>query len=80
MPAQMWSEEFQQQLVAPYLDVCSRNEHVVEEQVWNFADSATIQGSSRVVGNRKGVFTREREPKAVAYLLGERWSDKPETL
>jgi hypothetical protein len=25
------------------------------------------------------VFPREREPKAVAYLLRERWSAKPET-
>jgi beta-glucuronidase len=35
-----------------------------------------MQGANRVVGNRKGVFTREREPKAVAYLLRERWSGK----
>jgi len=31
-----------------------------------------------VIGNRKGIFTREREPKAVAFLLRERWSTKPE--
>jgi beta-glucuronidase len=79
LPAQMWSEEFQQQLVSTYLDVFARVEHVVGEHVWNFADFATMQGSNRVIGNRKGVFTREREPKAVAYLLRERWSAKPET-
>jgi hypothetical protein len=38
-----------------------------------------MQGSNRVIGNRKGVFTREREPKAVVYLLRERWSANPET-
>jgi beta-glucuronidase len=32
-----------------------------------------------VIGNRKGVFTREREPKAVAFLLRDRWSGEPET-
>jgi len=79
LPAQMWSEEFQQQLVSTYLDVFARVENVVGEHVWNFADFATMQGANRVIGNRKGVFTREREPKAVAYLLRERWSEKPET-
>jgi beta-glucuronidase len=79
LPAQMWSEEFQQQLVSTYLDVFARVENVVGEHVWNFADFATMQGSNRVIGNRKGVFTREREPKAVAYLLRDRWSDKPES-
>jgi beta-glucuronidase len=79
LPAQMWSEEFQQELVSTYLDVFARVENVVGEHVWNFADFATMQGSNRVIGNRKGVFTREREPKAVAYLLRERWSAKPET-
>jgi len=75
----MWSEEFQQQLVSTYLEVLARVENVVGEHVWSFADFATMQGANRVIGNRKGIFTREREPKAVAYLLRERWSTKPET-
>ena len=76
LPAQMWSEEFQRDLISTYLDVFARVEAVVGQHVWNFADFATMQGTNRVVGNRKGVFTREREPKAVAYLLRERWSGK----
>lgn len=76
LPAQMWSEEFQRDLVSTYLDVFARIDEVVGEHVWNFADFATMQGTNRVVGNRKGVFTREREPKAVAYLLRDRWSAK----
>jgi beta-glucuronidase len=78
LPAQMWSEEFQQQLVSTYLDVFARVENVVGEHVWSFADFATMQGANRVIGNRKGIFTREREPKAVAYLLRERWSTNPD--
>jgi beta-glucuronidase len=78
LPAQMWSEEFQQQLVSTYLDVFARVGHVVGAHIWNFADFATMQGVNRVIGNRKGVFTREREPKAVAFLLRDRWSGKPE--
>jgi len=57
----------------------ARIENVVGDHVWNFADFATMQGSIRVIGNRKGVFTCERTPKAVAYLLRERWSEKPAT-
>ncbi|MGH8890464.1 MAG: beta-glucuronidase [Acidothermaceae bacterium] len=74
LPAQMWSEEFQRDLVETYLDVFSRVDEVVGAHVWNFADFATMQGANRVVGNRKGVFTREREPKLVAYLLRKRWA------
>jgi beta-glucuronidase len=78
LPAQMWSEEFQLDLVSTYLDVFARVDEVVGEHVWNFADFATMQGVNRVVGNRKGVFTREREPKAVAYRLRDRWAAKVE--
>ena len=78
LPAQMWSEEFQCDLVSTYLDVFARVDDVVGEHVWNFADFATMHGTNRVVGNRKGVFSREREPKAVAYLLRDRWSSKAE--
>jgi beta-glucuronidase len=77
LPAQMWSEEYQQDLIATYLDVFARVGEVVGAHVWNFADFATMQGTNRVVGNRKGVFTREREPKAVAYLLRDRWTSRP---
>ncbi len=77
LPAQMWSEEFQQELIAVYLDVFSRVDAVAGEHVWNFADFATMQGINRVVGNRKGVFTRDREPKAVAHLLRQLWTAPP---
>ena len=46
---------------------------VVGEQVWNFADFQTSQGIIRVDGNKKGVFTRDRRPKAAAFALRERW-------
>jgi beta-glucuronidase len=41
--------------------------------VWNFADFATTAGIMRVGGNKKGVFTRDREPKAAAWALRRRW-------
>jgi len=46
--------------------------------VWNFADFATSQGIMRVQGNKKGIFTRDRKPKAVAHDLRKRWKSIPE--
>ncbi|GIF00881.1 beta-glucuronidase [Paractinoplanes rishiriensis] len=70
---QPWSEEYQ----VDYLDmnhrVFDRIDAVVGEQVWNFADFATTSGVMRVGGNKKGVFTRDRQPKAAAYALRRRW-------
>jgi beta-glucuronidase len=70
---QPWSEEYQ----VAYLDmnhrVFDRIDAVVGEQVWNFADFATTSGVMRVGGNKKGVFTRDRQPKAAAHALRRRW-------
>ena len=49
----------------------------VGEQIWNFADFATRAGVSRVDGNKKGVFTRERRPKVSAHPLRRRWCGRP---
>ncbi|MBO6263715.1 MAG: hypothetical protein J6N93_05545 [Clostridia bacterium] len=45
------------------------------EHVWAFADFKTKQGLTRFRGNRKGVFTKDRQPKAVAFFLRKRWAD-----
>jgi beta-glucuronidase len=68
-----WSEEFQVEFLAVYHRVFDRVEAVVGEQIWNFADFATTSGIMRVDGNKKGVFTRERRPKAAAHALRRRW-------
>ena len=47
------------------------------EQIWNFADFQTTEGIIRVDGNKKGVFTRERNPKHVAFGLKKRWDKLP---
>ena len=52
-----------------------RIDAVVGEHVWNFADFATGQSFVRVDGNKKGVFTRDRHPKAAAHHLRRRWRD-----
>ena len=68
-----WSEEFQTDLLAMSHRVFDRVDAVVGEQIWNFADFATRSGIMRVDGNKKGVFTRERRPKAAAHALRRRW-------
>ncbi len=72
-----WTEEYQVELLAMSHRVFDRVDAVVGEQVWNFADFATGSGVMRVDGNKKGVFTRDRRPKASAYLLRRRWRGLP---
>jgi beta-glucuronidase len=69
---QPWSEEYQADFLAMYHRVFDRIDAVVGEHVWAFADFATSAGISRVDGNRKGVFTRDRRPKAAAFVLRRR--------
>jgi beta-glucuronidase len=73
LTAEPWSEEYQADLLDTYHRVFDRVEAVVGEQVWNFADFATAPSVGRVAGNRKGVFTRDRRPKAAAFALRRRW-------
>jgi beta-glucuronidase len=77
LTAEPWSEEFQSDFLAMYHRVFDRVDAVVGEQIWHFADFATRSGVSRVDGNKKGVFTRDRRPKASAHELRRRWRQLP---
>ncbi|TCO50238.1 beta-glucuronidase [Kribbella antiqua] len=68
-----WTEEYQTELLDVYHRVFDRVDAVVGEQVWTFADFATMPGVFRVDGNKKGVFTRDRRPKSAAFQLRTRW-------
>jgi beta-glucuronidase len=68
-----WTEEYQAELLDVYHRVFDRIDAVVGEQVWSFADFATMPGVFRVDGNKKGVFTRDRRPKTAAFKLRDRW-------
>ena len=72
-----WTEEYQVELLAMSHRVFDRVDAVVGEQIWNFADFATSSGVMRVDGNKKGVFTRDRRPKASVHLLRRRWRGLP---
>jgi len=73
LPPVMWSEEYQAALIEMSVRVFRRVPEVIGEHVWNFADFATAQAVHRPGGNAKGVFTRDRQPKAVARLLRDLW-------
>jgi beta-glucuronidase len=79
-PPVMFSEEYQCELLRRYHAVFDRLDFVIGEHVWNLADFATEQGITRVGGNRKGVFTRNRQPKMAAHVLRERWSAHADSL
>ncbi|MDX6339170.1 MAG: beta-glucuronidase, partial [Streptosporangiaceae bacterium] len=70
----MWSEDYQTALIAMSARVFRRIPEVIGEHVWNFADFATAQAVHRPGGNHKGVFTRDRQPKAAAWLLRDLWT------
>ena len=76
LPSESFSEEFQQEVVEEYCKVLDEYDFCVGEHVWNFADFKTKQGLTRVRGNRKGVFTRDRQPKLIAHYLRNRWENK----
>jgi beta-glucuronidase len=73
-PAEMFSEEYQAELIGRYIDVLRSKPYVVGEHVWNMCDFKTSQGVGRPGAlNHKGVFTRDRRPKLAAHRLRERW-------
>ncbi len=68
-----WTEEYQQDYLDMNHRVFDRVEAFVGEHVWNFADFQTTRAIHRVDGNKKGVFSRDRRPKAAAHALRRRW-------
>jgi beta-glucuronidase len=70
-----WTEEYQSAFLAMHHRIFDRIDGFVGEHVWNFADFQTSHGIHRVDGNKKGVFTRDRRPKAAAQELRRRWRE-----
>ncbi|AXY24876.1 beta-glucuronidase [Suicoccus acidiformans] len=72
-----FSEEFQEDYYIMNSKVFDEINNFVGEQLWNFSDFQTKFGIQRVQGNKKGIFTREREPKSVVRYLTDRWKNIP---
>ena len=73
---EMFSEEFQAEYYEAIGECLDARDFVVGELPWVFADFSTQQGPMRAGGNRKGLFTRDRQPKLAAHVLRRRWAGK----
>ncbi|XP_074640539.1 beta-glucuronidase-like [Tubulanus polymorphus] len=75
-PAYIFSEEYQVEFIKQYHKSFDklRNEFLVGEMIWNFADFMTAQSIKRVGGNKKGIFTRQRQPKTAAFIIRDRYN------
>lgn len=70
---QLFTEEYQVLLLEKYFEVIGSLPFVIGEHIWNFADFRTAQHHRRVVLNKKGIFTRARQPKAAAFAVRKHW-------
>ncbi len=73
-PPEMFSEEYQAEMLTRYIEILDRKPYVVGQHVWNLCDFKTGQAVHRVGAlNHKGVFTRDRRPKLAAHRLRALW-------
>ena len=72
---QMFTEEYQSDLIEEYFKIIRSFPFTIGEHIWNFADFRTAQHHRRVVFNKKGVFTRQREPKSAAFMIKKFWTE-----
>ncbi|KAL0102247.1 hypothetical protein PUN28_018647 [Cardiocondyla obscurior] len=76
LPEYVWSEEYQKELFSRHFKAFDQLRHkgfFIGEFIWNFADFRTAQTYTRVGGNKKGIFTRERQPKMAAHYVRKRY-------
>lgn len=79
-PPEMWSEEYQAELIKTYWNIILSKKYVVGGHIWNFADFRVGQSPGRTTLNRKGVFTRTRDPKLSAKIVKELFRNTPTYL
>jgi beta-glucuronidase len=73
-PPEMFSEEFQAEMLSRYIQLFRTKPYVVGEHIWNLCDFKTSQSPLRMGGlNLKGIFTRDRRPKLAAHRIRELW-------
>ena len=73
-PPEMFSEEFQAELLSRYIELFRTKPYIVGEHIWNLCDFKTSQSPIRMGSlNMKGIFTRDRRPKLAAHRVRELW-------
>lgn len=76
LPAFIWSEEYQKEILSRHFKAFDQLREMgffIGEFIWNFADFKTAQTYTRVGGNKKGIFLRNRQPKDSAFLVRQRY-------
>lgn len=76
LPEVVFSEEYQIEYYNENNRALDDCDFVVGEHLWAFADFMTSFGLKRFDGNKKGIFTRQRQPKSVAFVIKKRWTTK----
>jgi beta-glucuronidase len=73
-PPEMFSEEYQADLISRYIQLLRQKPYAIGEHIWNLCDFKTSQGITRAGAlNYKGVFTRDRRPKLAAHRVRSIW-------
>lgn len=72
-PPELFSEEYQAEMVVRQYEIIRSKSYTIGAHVWALSDFKTSQNPKRVILNRKGLFTRERQPKLAAHRIRERW-------
>uniref|UniRef100_A0A1I8C234 Beta-glucuronidase n=1 Tax=Meloidogyne hapla TaxID=6305 RepID=A0A1I8C234_MELHA len=75
-PSAPFTEQYQVEIIQKTTEVLEelrRAGHLSGEMVWNFADFMTAPSLQRVMGNHKGVLTRDRKPKMAAHFIRKRY-------
>lgn len=76
-PSRPFSEDYQVDYLRAHFeafDELYKRKYFMGEHYWNFADFMTKADYTRVSGNRKGLFTRDRQPKASAKAIRCRYA------
>mgnify|MGYP001626177529 CR=1 FL=1 len=76
-PPQMWSEEYQAELIKKYVEALTKRSYIIGLHIWNFADFRTPQNPLRTILNRKGIYTRDRQPKLAAQIVSQLFNSIP---
>ncbi|NLX59162.1 MAG: beta-glucuronidase [Phycisphaerae bacterium] len=76
LPSFVFSEEYQAELIRQTVRMIEAKPYAAGEHIWNFADFMTGQVHTRVVGNKKGIFTRDRQPKLAAHVVRALWNSR----
>ncbi|KAF7637091.1 hypothetical protein Mgra_00003480 [Meloidogyne graminicola] len=75
-PSSPFTEQYQVELIiktTQVFDELRNTGNLSGEMIWNFADFMTAPSLSRIMGNHKGVLTRDRKPKMAAHLIRKRY-------